>query len=398
MRSTFRGGLYVGLLTFLLLQCQTRGVAQLVTATLQGTVTDATGAIIPGATVVVTNTSTNFSTSTRTEPNGHYLVPALHPGGPYIISVQIAGYESFKQSGLMLDVNQQATVDVKLTVGNVSQTVEVTAATPLLSENSATIGQILPTQTIVDLPLNQRNPYSLVFLVPGVTGTVGTAFNSANISINGGRPGSTEILIDGIPSSPPLATPINGFAVFPSVESVQEFNIQSNIYTAEYGRSGGGVINLIYKSGTNKFHGSAFEFYRNSAVEADFYSFSGIKTPLPAFSRHQYGASIGGPLILPKLYNGHDKTFFFFTYEGLRQGQGVTLTTSVPTAAERNGDFSTSGFTIYNPFTTVGSAGTGYTRSAFSSNIITPNLIDPVAKAFLAYYPPSESAGECARV
>src|SRR5581483_4938545 len=152
--------------------------------------------------------------------------------------------------------------------------------------------------------------------------------------------GSAEILVDGIPAAPGLVNPIQGFAVFPSVESVQEFKVQTNEYSAEFGRSGSGVVNLIYRSGTNQYHGSAFDFLRNSDLDSNDFFANRNGTPLPNFKRNQFGGSLGGPLNIPKLYHARDKTFFFLAYEGVRQGTGATLTTTVPTLLQRQGDFS----------------------------------------------------------
>ena len=244
----------------------------------------------------------------------------------------------------------------------------------------------------MNLPLNQRNTYSLVFLAPGVQGDVSFTYNNMNFSVNGGRPGTTDILVDGIPSSPGLANPNQGIAVFPSVESVQEFKVQTNAYSAEFGRSGSGIINMIYKSGTNTLHGSVFEFLRNSDLDANsFYSnLNGVA--LPNFKRNQFGASAGGPVYIPKIYNGRNKTFFFAAYEGLRQGSATTLTTTVPTAAQRTGDFSktlnAAGqlVTIYDPTTTV-PQGSGYVRLPFPGNVIPTNRMDTVGKNAAAYFP-----------
>src|SRR5438270_11450658 len=164
------------------------------------------------------------------------------------------------------------------------------------------MGQVVTSQSILNLPLNQRNTYSLVFLAPGVQGDVSFTYNNMNFSINGGRPGTTDILVDGIPSSPGLANPNQGIAVFPSVESVQEFKVQTNSYSAEFGRSGSGIINLIYKSGTNSLHGSVFEFLRNSDLDANSFFSNKLGVGIPSFKRNQFGATVTGPVYLPKLY------------------------------------------------------------------------------------------------
>jgi hypothetical protein len=366
--------------------------AQLVTASLEGIVTDPSGGVVPAANVEVINTSTNVRTAAKTNSEGRFVLPSLQPGGPYSVDVEAAGFKREERSGITLEVNQEARIDIQLQVGAASETVKVTGEAPLLEPTSAAMGQVIGTQSIVNLPLNQRNAYSLVFLAPGVNGTVGTNFNSQNISMNGGRAGSSEILVDGIPSAPGLVNPIQGFAVFPSVESVEEFKVQTNEYSAEFGRSGSGVVNLIYRSGTNQFHGSAFDFLRNSDLDCNDFFSNRNGAALPNFKRNQFGGSLGGPLDIPKLYHAKDKTFFFMAYEGLRQGTGSTLTTSVPTALQRAGNFTqtlnTAGqeVIIYDPTTTVAS-GSGYVRSPFPGNIVPASEINPVAVNVMKYYP-----------
>jgi hypothetical protein len=199
-------------------------------------------------------------------------------------------------------------------------------------------------------------------------------------------------LADGIPSSPPLVNPIQGYTVFPSVDAVQEFKVQTNTYTPEFGRSGGGIINLIYKSGTNDVHGSVFEFLRNSKLDANDFFANSNGIDLASFKRNQFGASVGGPVYIPKLYDGRNRTFFFFTYEGLRQRSAANLLTTVPTEAQRSGDFSGlrnnagAPIIIYDPTTTMQSGNT-FTRTAFAGNIIPAAQIDPVGRNVARYYP-----------
>jgi hypothetical protein len=366
--------------------------SQVITASLEGTVLDPSGAAVPKASVTVVNTSTNLEARTVTGSDGRYSFPSLPPGGPYTITVAGSGFNTEVRTGITLEVNQSLRLDFTLRLGATTETVQVTAAAPLIESATSAMGQVINTRSIVNLPLNQRNAYSLVFLAPGVEGDASFSYNSANISINGGRPGSTDILVDGIPSSPALANPIEGFAVFPSVDAVQEFKVQTNTYSAEFGRSGSGIINMIYKSGTNQFHGSVFEFLRNSDLDSNGFFSNRNGVALPNFKRNQFGASLGGPVDIPKVYKGRDKTFFFFAYEGLRQGSATTLNTTVPTAAQRAGDFSHTlnaagqQVTIYDP-TTTAPQGTGYVRQPFPGNIIPSGRIDAVARNVVNYYP-----------
>ena len=363
-------------------------LAQVVTASLRGTVSDPSGAAAPNASVKVTNASTDVVTETKTDENGRFVFASLSPGGPYILTVTAQGFKVEQRTGITLAVSQIAEIEVPLQIGSTSDTVEVNADVSQVETSTGTISGLIENRSIVNLPLNQRNPYALVFLLPGATGSVGTAYNSANISINGGRPGSMDILVDGIPASPPLANPIQGFAVFPSVDAVDEFKVLSNGYSAEFGRSGSGIINLILKSGTNAVHGSLYDFVRNSALDANDWFSKFNNKALPSFSRNQFGGSIQGPVYLPRLYDGRDKTFFLFSYEGLRQGTGSSMSMVVPTAAERSGDFSAAGIpAIYDPTTTVSNGSGGYTRTAFGGNKIPTGRLNAVALNVAKYYP-----------
>jgi hypothetical protein len=368
----------------------TQAFGQFVTASLQGMVQDRTGASVPGARIDVTNTSTGVSTRAVTDASGRFVFPSLPPGGPYTVSVEASGFQTEERTGINLSVNQVADINVPLQVGEATQKVEVNADATQLETDTAAVGQVISNRSVDNLPLNQRNVYSLMFLVPGVTGSVTYQYNSLNFSVDGGRPGTTNVLVDGIPASPPLIVPIGGFAVFPSVDAVQEFKVQTTAYSAEFGRSGSGIVNVILKSGTNQFHGSGYDFVRNSALDSNTYFSNRSGTPLPSFERNQFGGSVTGPVWIPRLYNGKDKTFFLFSYEGLRQGTETEVTTTVPTALQRTGAFSqtfnSSGqqVAIYDPTTTVAS-GSGYVRQPFAGNKITN--INPVAAAILQYYP-----------
>lgn len=370
---------------------------QTITASLEGTVRDATGAVVPGAKVEVTNVATNVTTPLSTGADGRFVAISLPPG-TYKVAVTATGFKKAERTGIELRVNQAAQIDLQMEVGAITETLEITAAPPLLDTASAAVGQVIDSRSITNLPLNARNPYALVFLAPGVVGNVGFEFNNVNIAVNGGRPGSNELLVDGIPSSPPLVNPVLGFSVMPSVDAVQEFKVQMNSYSAEFGRSAGGIINLIYKSGTNDLHGSFFEFLRNSKLDANnfFNNRSGIA--IPTFRRNQFGASGGGPVVIPKLYNGRNKTFFFAAYEGLRQGSATSLITTVPTALQRTGDFSQTRnaagaqVAIYDPVTTTRS-GTGFVRQPFPGNVVPSTRIDPVAANVVKYYPAPNQAG-----
>lgn len=387
------------LLSILFLSSYGAAYGQVVTATLQGTVEDPAAAIVAKAQVTALNVSTNVATSAETNASGRFVFASLAPGGPYTVTVEAPGFKTEIRSGIILAVNQTADITVVLQLGNATQRVEVNADATQLETSSPAIGQVIGNRSVVDLPLNQRNVYSLVFLVPGVTGTVGDTYNSLNVSVDGGRPGTTEILVDGIPASPPLANPIGGISVFPSVDAVQEFKVMLTGYSTEFGRSGSGIINVILKSGTNQLHGSAYEFLRNSVLDSNTYFANQSGSPLPSFKRSQFGGSLTGPVFIPRIYHGKDKTFFLVSYEGLRQGTESETTTTVPTALQRTGNFSQTRdsagqpVVIYDPVTTVAS-GSGFVRQAFPGNIIPAGRIDPVAANIMNYFPlPNQIGG-----
>ena len=381
-----------------LLALGSQGHAQTITATLQGLVTDATDAVVPGALVTVTNTATNAEFATETGVAGRFVAPSLQPG-PYRVAVEAEGFKRVERTGLILEVEQSAQIQIVLEVGAVTEIVEVSAEAPLLDSTTSSMGQVIDNQKIIDLPLNSRNPYRLALLVPGVSGRISDVFNGGRILVNGGRPGTNEILVDGVPSSPPLVNPIQGFTVLPSVDSVQEFKVQTNNYSAEFGRSGGSVINMVYKSGTNQVHGSAFEFLRNSALDSNDFFANRNGVPLGSFKRNQFGATVGGPISIPKLYNGRDRSFFFFGYEGLRERRAATQVATVPTPLQLSGDFSetlNAGgnlIRVFDPLTTRDASGGGFERDQFRGNVIPSSRIATVSRNVVGYYPRANRPG-----
>jgi hypothetical protein len=370
--------------------------SQRITASLGGIVRDPTQATIPGATVIITNSGTASAFRTITDRDGRFQAPSL-PAGQYDISIEAAGFKRLERKGLVLSVDQSAELTFNLELGSTAESVEVAGEAPLLETSNAEVGQVINNKSIVNLPLNQRNPFSLILLAPNVTGSVGSGMTGLQFNVNGGRSGTTDVLLDGVSSSPPTDS-FNGLSIFPSVDAVQEFKVQTNNYSAEFGLSGGGVINLIYKSGTNEFHGTAYEFLRNSVMDANNFFANRQGQKLASFKRSQFGISFAGPVLIPKVYNGRNKTFFFFDYEGLRQRSAANLLASVPTAAERTGDFSqvktASGapITIYDPVTTI-LAGSTYTRTPFPGNIIPPDRINTVSGNVVKYWPSPNTPG-----
>ncbi len=367
------------------------GVGQVFTATVTGTVTDPSGGFIPKAAVTLTNKSTNEVRTTSAEDNGHFTVSQLLPG-PYELSVDAPGFKKYLQQGLDLRANDSDELDVKLQVGSTSETVEVSAAAPLLDTQTADQSVHIETNTLTSIPMTTRNPFRIVFANAGVS----EAFNGATsntgdqnldrFGMNGGRTESTAILIDGVPDT--TTSQWNGLYDSPTLDSVQEVQLVRNSYDAQYGRSGGGVFSIVTKGGTNQFHGQGFEFLQNSVLDANNYFNNRGGVARPFFGKNQYGGSLGGPIWPSK------RLYFFGSYEGLRQGSPASQTNTVPTALQRQGDFSQtfnpdgSLQVIYNPLSTRPNPnGSGYIRDPFPGNKIPSNLFDPVGAKVLSLYP-----------
>ena len=387
--------LSLGIVSFLLASAS---FAQQQTASLTGQVTDSTGAAVPGAQVTVADTQRGFTTAVVTDQRGDYLFPELEPSDHYQISVIKTGFKSTVQTNVTLQIAQSAKIDLKVAIGDVTDSVTVTSAAPQLDTQTSSLGQVITGNTVENLPLNGRSTFRLIALTPGVTfsqsayGQFGdVAVNSTwdtNFSINGGRAQSNEILIDGVPSS---AGFFDQITTLPIVDETQEFKVESNNLSAVYGRYSGGAINVTTKSGTNEYHGNVFEFLRNSAFDANDWFNKRAGHSNIEFRMNQFGGTIGGPVTIPHLYKGHDRTFFFFAYQGTRRVKGSSFIGTVPTDAEKSGDFSAAGLNpIYNPYTTNS---TTKVRTQFANNKIDPSLIDPVAKALEAYYPEPNTGG-----
>jgi hypothetical protein len=361
--------------------------AQTPTAQITGRVTDPSDAVISGAKIVVTNTATGVDRRTVSNDEGYYTIPALPPG-IYQLDLQMSGFTAISRSGIILAVNQTAKIDFILQIGAVTESLSVQAATPLLDAAEGALGTVVENAKVANLPLSGRNPFDLVMLTPGtqVYGRADLPGNNiplTNYSTNGGPSMTNEILLDGVPNTAEGRQ--NEFINSPSVDAVQEFKVQSNSIKAEFGRTGGGVINVSLKSGTNQFHGVVFEFLRNDKLDSNnwFNNTSGQKRPPYRFN--QFGGTVGGPIV-------KDRAFFFFNYEGLRRRRGNTFLFSVPREDMRQGDFShvssAAGqpIEIYDPMGTRSLPGGGSVRDPFPGNMIPRNRMDPVASNMLDYW------------
>ena len=390
------------------------GFAQEFRATLTGQVSDQTGASIPGAKVTVKNRQTNEETTANTGEDGNYTIAFLQPG-QYTMTVEAQGFRRTVNENVELHTADKATIDVSLEVGQLDQVVTVTEGeVALLEPDTATRGQVIENRRVQELPLNGRNPIMLATLSPGVQFNGNFQFtrpfdngDNAQFSINGGVQRHNEFLLDGAPNNAVTDADTartrssNNIAYVPPVDATQEFKVQTNSYDAQYGRTGGGVINVTTKAGGNEFHGSAYEFFRRYWLEANFFENNAARPPRPRVKRYldQYGGTFSGPLMLPRFgeggrrtYNAKDRAFFFVAYEKYREGSPAPRTVNVPTLLERRGDFSQSGLTIYDPLTTRCAVPNAnpcpqFIRDPFPGNVIPQNRLNPIGFAVANGFP-----------
>jgi hypothetical protein len=346
MRRNVPQGLRLLLPLLALMGLSALAAAQVTTGSILGNVRDGAGAPVAGATVIITDLNKNTSTRHTTDDEGAYNVPFLIPG-TYSVAVEATGFKRALTNNVVVQIDQKARIDFALEVGTLTEVTEVSAAVTLVNTESSEIGQVIEERSVKELPLNGRNFAQLVYLVPGVTpGQSGenlsgaSTFNpraSSNFNSLGHHANSNGWLVDGIDNN---EYTFNTVIVQPTVESVREFKALTGTFSAEFGR-GAGVVAVSTKSGSNDWHGGLFEFIRNDKLDAFQHQFVNPRpTKKPPFRRNQFGGYFSGPVWIPKLYNGKDRTFFFFDYAGLREVRGQTFVNSVPTAKARTGDFS----------------------------------------------------------
>jgi hypothetical protein len=366
------------LLVLLLCALPAAALAQQETATISGTITDATGASVPNAVVIVTNVQTGISVRTEATEAGTYVVPSLRPGD-YSIAVERKGFQKTVRTGVTLQVAQVARIDVTLQTGALTEAVEVIGATPLLDTLTSSRGSVIDQKKIVELPLNGRDYNQLALLSPGVlpgTPRLASVNFKGVLNVNGNRTFNNVFLLDGVDN----ISYSNSFRgenvqlVQPSIEALQEFKIQTNAYSAEFGRSSGAVVNATIKSGTNTVRGSVYEFVRNDKLDANNFFSNALGAPKPKRERNQFGGAAGGPLV-------KNRTFWFGDYEGLRDLEGVPRVRQVPTAAEKAGLFSAA---VFDPFT---AGRPEFSRNAQGQWVIPRERWDPVGAAIVALIP-----------
>ena len=356
--------------------------AQVSTGTIVGVVQDSTGGVLSGATVTVTHLATGQIRTTHTNDQGEFNAQFM-PLGTYSVAVTAPGYQTKVLSGITLQVDQTANLTIKLEIGSVSQTVEVTSAAPLVDTTTSSLGQVIDNAEVLSMPLNGRNPFQLGLLVGNTAPVTGVTTNLPFVG-GGGQFSSNDVLLNGIDDNI-FAYSGNvgrqGIAIAPSVDAVQEFKVMTNNFSAEYGHAAGYIVAATIKAGTNQFHGTAFEFVRNQAFDANNYFANRKGLPRTPFHQNQFGGVIGGPI-------RHDRIFFFGDYQGQRQSiQSGSSISSVPTAAMRSGDFSGQPAPVFDPRTRhIGPSGT-VVATQFPGNKVDPSLINKTSAAIMGLVP-----------
>ncbi len=360
---------------------------------LGGQVLDQQRAVVPGARIHLANSQTGAKFQTVSSSDGSYLVPFLPPG-PYTITAEITGFKRYVNNTVAVTTNERGQLDITLEVGQVDQSVTVTAESSMLETASASTGQVINTRQIENMPMNGRTALVLAQLAYGVTPNSDPKFSRpfdnsgpSDFSMGGAPNRSNELLIDGSPDT----TANNRVAYNPPVDAVQEVKVEVFQADAAYGHSGGGTVNIVMRGGTNKLHGTAYDFNQVSALAASPWFTNRSGQQKPAGTYNQYGVNAGAPLYIPKLFNGKDKVFWYFAYEGIRDAFPEPLNSTVPTAAERNGDFSAllsigSNYQLYDPLTGT-QEGSRVRRQPFAGNTIPAGRLSPIAKAMLQFWP-----------
>jgi Carboxypeptidase regulatory-like domain len=376
--------------------------AQTTYGSISGDVTDLSGGAIADAQITLTNLDTGEKRIQQSGPDGFYSFVNLLPGR-YRIDVEKTGFKRVTRPEVVVEVSKVVRIDLSLQVGDVNQTVEVTGETPQLESETSSLGQVVEQRKANELPLNGRNVFNLVALAPSVvpqgsaTGTpVGVnPFGWGNYQVNGSFGNESAEYLDGQPLNIGY---INLPVIIPTQDSIQEFKVQTSNLGADWGKFSGGVINLSTKSGTNSLHGEAYEYLRNKVLDANDFFLNKAGQKRPPFTQNQFGANAGGPLYIPHVYDGRDKTFWFFSWEGFRLRTGTAFTTTVPTPEERAGDFSAIKSQVFDPCggtvaTAVACPGFSGAPSPFAGNQIPTNRLNPTSLALLKFFPAANTAG-----
>jgi hypothetical protein len=391
MRFTF-----ASLLLLTAIQCR----AQEFRSTLSGIVTDSQGAVIAGAKLAAKQKETGAEFQTVSGQDGQYTLPFLPPGD-FVLSVEATGFKRFVREGIRVSTNQRIALDVSMEVGAVTENVTITAEAPLLETSTASSGQVIGTQVIENMPMNGRTPLVLAQLAFGVIPSSDPRFfrpfdngGPSGFSMGGAVARSNELLLDGAPNT----TRDNRVAYNPPVDAVQEVKVETFNIDAAYGHTGGGTVNVVMKGGTNQLHGTAYEFNQISNLAANQFFNNATNQPRPLVRFNQYGATVGGPIFVPKLVDGRNRLFFFFGFEQVKDALPRPERSTVPTEAFRSGNLSqllnvASIYQIYDPATGV-REGDRVRRQPFPGNIIPANRISAIARNYMAFYPQPNAPGQ----
>ena len=382
------------------------------TSAVSGHVADSQGLPIQSAAVKIVSAATGETQTATTNHEGYYLFPPMNPGS-YIIRAGAPGFGDVTVEHVLLEVGTPRQVDVKMEPRTLAQSTVVTATPPQLVLDTPSRGNVIEAQFVQNTPLNVRNPLQLVNFAQGVTSYSAYGSSSGNndvtqaltntFRINGGKMATTENLLDGAANT--TEYDYNAAASIPQVDAIQEFKVLTTAYDPQWGRTSGGIVTFATKSGTNDLHGTLYEYIRNSDLDARGFNANVAGIHQPHFERNQFGYALGGPVVLPRLYNGHDRTFFFSSFEDLRQSQATSFTGTVPTVLERQGNFSQTRdsngnlIVIYNPHTTMTDPTappgvTRYIRSPYAGNIIPASDLNAVGKTILNDYPLPNQPGQ----
>jgi carboxypeptidase family protein len=375
--------------------------AQATNGAINGTLNDPSGGLVPGAQVTLQNIGTDDTRTATTNDSGFYQFNNLPPG-QYRVVVKQSGYKQLTQEPIQLQVDSTLQINLTLSLGTATEVVTVQSNTPLIEAESSSLGTVIDQRQTNEIPLNGRNAMNLVALAPSVVpqgqsqqnpnGT--NPFAWGNYQIGGGFANQSVTFLDGAPVNTEY---LNITSLVPTQDSLQEFKVETNNLTPDYGRLAGGAVQFRTKSGTNHLHGTAYEFLRNKVLNSNTYFGNQAHLPNPSFTQNQYGFNVGGPVYIPHVYDGHNKTFFFVNFEGFSLRQGITYSTTVPTAAELQGNLADLGTPIYDPLTTCGVAGFPacapgtplYNRTEFAGAQIPQGRLNPTALAYAKQFFPA---------
>ncbi|MDX1980256.1 MAG: carboxypeptidase-like regulatory domain-containing protein, partial [Bryobacteraceae bacterium] len=389
--------------SIIFLICGAYAYAQEFRGTLQGTITDPSSASVSSAEVTLRNTGTNVERKASTDAEGHFIFQFLPPG-TYALITRAAGFKTDQRDGIVVSLGDNIRLDVKLEIGQSAETITITGEQATVQAESSSLGSVVRQDIINTLPLKG---HSSLFMFTLATGVVNNRYGedtrpndtitNVGYSSNGSPNASGDVSVDGVANTVNVNRGVNISQWVPAQFAVAEFKLQTGTLPAEYGRAGGSIMNLVIKSGTNDFHGDAYEFLRNAALDANLFFNNQRGLRLARYGSNTYGASFGGPVLIPTLYNGRNRTFFFVNFEGSREGNGISPILNVPTERMRRGDFGEISTVVYDPLSTSSVNGVP-TRTPFAGNQIPASQQDPVGRKIMEFWPlPNTPSRDAAR-